>query len=253
MDEERLNETVSLLEGQCGKLKEIHGQYMTAYDAAFNRGVAIEAVSRWFQRTQKIIESRVSPSEGNKFRRLLAPAPRIRGSWEFGEWLGQLNTFIAALVEDIKANPDDPAYDRLLAAPVVTNLNKASYREAEPTQYDVFLSYQIGDKDQAREIYEALQQAGRACFLAEKTLKPGDNFTEVIREALNGTKELWLLVSPDSVESEWVQNEYSAAWALKKKIIPILFRCGPDKLPKLLSQTQAIDYHNFHSLIPRPK
>ena len=110
-------------------------------------------------------------------------------------------------------------------------------------------SYQSSDKDEVREIFAELERAGRKSFLAEKRLKPGDNFTTEIRKALKGANELWLLLSPHSLNSEWVQRECSAAWILEKPIVPILLRCSHSQLPEILSQTQAIDFHNFRSLI----
>ena len=85
--------------------------------------------------------------------------------------------------------------------------------------------------------------------MAPKVLKPGDDFAEEIRMALLGSLELWVLVSPSSASSEWVITEWGAAWALAKKIVPILHRCAHDSLPMRLQKLQCIDLHRCDELI----
>jgi hypothetical protein len=251
MSQESVNETVRSLDQQCGKLKEIQQRYFSQYNAAFDYNGAIESTKRWFDRTAKIIADRVSAAEAAKFRVLLAPTSTIRGSWEFDEWLVRFHTFINALLDDIVGHPDDPAYDRLLHAQDPQPEHASATKNDEPKSYDVFLSYQSLDKDEARAIFDGIEQRRKKCFLAEKSLKPGDTFTEEIRNAIKSAKEVWLLMSPNSLKSEWVKREHSAAWALEKRIVPILLRCSQDQLPDLLSQIHAIDYHNIASLISK--
>jgi hypothetical protein len=115
--------------------------------------------------------------------------------------------------------------------------------------YDVFLSYASEDCSEARGLYEAILAAGGKAFLAEKCIRPGEDFAEEIRIALYGSRELWLLISPNSMKSEWVISEWGAGWVLKKKIIPILHRCSPESLPDRLKRRHCIDYYKFPELI----
>jgi hypothetical protein len=114
---------------------------------------------------------------------------------------------------------------------------------------DVFLSYSSQDQLQAIEVSEAIEKAGGSVFLAKKSLKPGDEFDEKIRDNLIAARELWLLVSPNSLKSEWVLTEWGAAWALEKKIVPILYRCSPDELPDRIRRRHCIDFHEYPKLI----
>jgi hypothetical protein len=116
-------------------------------------------------------------------------------------------------------------------------------------QYDVFLSYSSVNSSEASQISDALKHSGRKVFLAEKSIQPGHDFAEEIRRSLKGSREVWLLVSPSSLNSEWVTTEWGAAWALEKKIIPILFRCDIDALPARLKGLQCIDFHRYVELI----
>lgn len=115
--------------------------------------------------------------------------------------------------------------------------------------YDVFLSYAGANNSEAENLHDEIVMAGWKVFMAPKVLKPGDDFAEEIRMALIGSRELWLLVSPSSSSSEWVISEWGAAWALGKRIVPILHRCAPDSLPLRLQKLQCIDLHRSDELI----
>jgi len=117
-------------------------------------------------------------------------------------------------------------------------------REAE-TDYDVFVSYASADKDEAGQIREGIEKAGGSPFMAQKDVTPGSDFAEEIRTALQTSRELWLLVSPSSLKSDWVLSEWGAAWALQKTIVPILLRCDHEQLPDRIGRLQCIDFHKY--------
>jgi hypothetical protein len=119
----------------------------------------------------------------------------------------------------------------------------------EGMAYDIFLSYASADQSEALEVYNAIKTAGGSVFLAGKDLKAGDDFAEKIRKALNESHEVWLLLSPNSLTSEWVISEWGAAWALGKRIVPILFRCAPRELPDRIRRLQCIDFHKCDELV----
>jgi len=85
--------------------------------------------------------------------------------------------------------------------------------------------------------------------MARKELQPGDDFAEEIRNALVGAAQLWMPVTPESLKSEWVISEWGAAWALDKRIVPILFRCSLDDLPNRLRRLECVDFHEYQMLI----
>ena len=126
------------------------------------------------------------------------------------------------------------------------------YREmrlVKDFQYDVFLSYSSDNSSEARTVSDAITHSGKRVFLAEKSIQPGHDFENAIRKALKGSREVWLLVSPQSMKSEWVTTEWGAAWALEKKIIPILFRCDVNGLPERLKRIHCVDFHCYKDLI----
>ena len=124
-----------------------------------------------------------------------------------------------------------------------TNDNESSFL------YDIFLSYSDRDREEATEAYADVLRAGGRAFLAPKEISAGDDFADKILRALERSAELWLIASPSSLNSEWVILECGAAWALRKKIIPILLRCAPNALPERLRRFQCTDYHKIQELI----
>ncbi len=112
---------------------------------------------------------------------------------------------------------------------------------------DFFLSFSSADLDPARKLKKIIEGSGRSCFLAEKNQLPvGKDFSEEIRKELLNSKRVLVLISPKSLESEWVITEWGAAWVLGKPIIPVLYRTEPENLPDRLKRLQAVDLHDIN-------
>lgn len=243
-DQQRLNEVLAALDGQREKVQRLHKDYYSAYDAAFDEHGALASLRRWCDRTLKLIRDHVGSTEAVNFQQACSTAPRGHGSWHWGELCQYFDTYLIRLMEDIQENSDDPSFERLLPASAASQATPSS---TSAVKYDVFLSYSTQDKDEAREIYAALAAIRKKCFMAEKSLQPGDTFQDEIRSALQASTEIWILVSPRSITSTWVQREVAAAWALQKRIVPILLQCSPGHLPEILAELHAVDFHKFHA------
>lgn len=116
-------------------------------------------------------------------------------------------------------------------------------------EYDLFLSFSSTNRDEAREIEQRAEAMGVRVFLDEKTIEPGVIWEEVIRQGLLNSRELAVLATPQSLESEWVKTEWGAAWVLGRTITPIILRLDPRDLPDRLKQRQWIDYHRFEEFL----
>lgn len=123
-------------------------------------------------------------------------------------------------------------------------LEEAFRKQRSDTAMNVFLSFSSQDRAEAERVREVIIAAGGTAFMSSKDLSPGDYFAEKIRAALHDAQEVWLLLSPSSLKSEWVMTEWGAAWVLQKRIIPILYRCSLEMLPTRLSTLQCIDLHD---------
>lgn len=122
-------------------------------------------------------------------------------------------------------------------------------RRAAQFNYDVFLSYSVVDHQPAESLHAKLIANGERVFMAPKKLAPGDDFAETIREALRGSTEVWVLVSPNSVKSEWVTTEWGAAWVLGRRIVPVLYRLDVPDVPDRLRRAQCIDLADVEAFI----
>jgi len=118
-----------------------------------------------------------------------------------------------------------------------------------PCQYDVFISFANADKSIADKILDALEKKNLKCFLSAKELVGGDDFSEVICDALRNSREVCILFTPNSAKSEWVISEWGAAWALKKKIVPIIHRIDISHLPDRLCRLQVVDAINIDKYV----
>jgi len=130
-----------------------------------------------------------------------------------------------------------------------SNPNPATQQKAEVAAVDVFLSYAIADKDEARMVFDILMKEEKTAFLAERSIEAGDFWEDRIKEALKNCRYFWILVTPNSLHSEWVITEWATAWSLDKKIVPILFRCKPEDLPKRLQSYQCVDFHQIEKAV----
>jgi hypothetical protein len=154
---------------------------------------------------------------------------------------GEINDYRDMLMNDI--SEVESAAERELLADMSSSKKEAVYPN------DVFVSYSSQDQKQADNIYDAIIKAGGKVFLSGKSLNPGDDFAEKIRNQLINSRELWLLVTPNSLKSEWVLTEWGAAWLTKKKIIPIIYRCKPEDLPDRLKRIQCTDFSDYPELV----
>lgn len=109
--------------------------------------------------------------------------------------------------------------------------------------FDVFLSFLSDNKNEAEKLRSTAEANGISVFMSEKNLTSGDVWDDAIRNALLASREMAILVSPTSLKSEWVATEWGIAWALQKRITPILFRCDIAQLPDRLKRYEARDLH----------
>lgn len=107
-------------------------------------------------------------------------------------------------------------------------------------EIDVFLSYSSKDTDVANELVQIFIDNGLSCYMASKSLSGGELWEEAIRRALFRSKELVVLLTPNSIKSSWVMIEAGAAWVLQKPIIPCIQYVKASELPEPISKHQAV-------------
>ena len=118
---------------------------------------------------------------------------------------------------------------------------------------DLFISYTSNYFNEADTIKKKAQKNGLTVFLDKRSIGFGEEFGEEIRQNLLKSNELCLLITPDALKSEWVATEWGAAWALNKRITPVLLRCNVDQLPDRLRIYQSVDFHDIDKYINQIK
>jgi hypothetical protein len=203
----------------------------------------------WKKRAVQFLKENVSEAEADDFAR----SGRSTGLPNYHALHSEVKLYDAILLAIIEALEDDPnptlSGNATVLGPTKSTTPRGARGARTKYKYDVFISYSSLDQEQANEMYEAITTAGKKAFLSAKDLKPGEDFADAIRSQLKSSRELWLIVSPNSLKSEWVLTEWGAAWALSKKIVPILYRCKPDDLPERLRRLHSIDFHKYQQLI----
>jgi TIR domain/Pentapeptide repeats (8 copies) len=77
--------------------------------------------------------------------------------------------------------------------------------------YSCFISYSSKDEEFAQRIFADLQQQGVRCWFAPHHVQAGKKLREQIDVAIRLHEKLLLILSPDSINSEWVKTEIARA------------------------------------------
>lgn len=77
--------------------------------------------------------------------------------------------------------------------------------------YSCFISYSTRNQDFADRLYADLQNKGVRCWFAPHDIQSGKKIHEQIDEAIRLHDKLLLILSPHSMESEWVKTEIAKA------------------------------------------
>jgi TIR domain-containing protein len=104
----------------------------------------------------------------------------------------------------------------------------------------IFISYSRKDIDFVRKLAGDLEKAGYDAWWDITDLHGGDDWVRMIPSAIESSDHVIVVLSPNSITSEWVEKEYTQALSLHKKIIPVmLVACN---VPFALN---TINYVNF--------
>ena len=83
--------------------------------------------------------------------------------------------------------------------------------------YSCFISYSSKDDEFAHRLHADLQDNGVRCWFAPEDLRIGDKFRARIDEAIRLHDKLLLILSEDSVNSTWVEDEVESALEKERK------------------------------------
>ena len=93
----------------------------------------------------------------------------------------------------------------------------------------IFLSHNSNDKPFVRRLARDLDAHGIQCWIDEAEIKVGDSLIEKIRQGLDSMSYVAVILSPDSINSAWVQKEVDVAMnqeilGRQVKVLPIMYK-----------------------------
>ena len=133
---------------------------------------------------------------------------------------------------------------------IMAKRKKKSAKTARMTSgrgYCVFMSHATADKWIAKALCEKIETTGASTFRDERDIKTGDDIPEEIRRKLAHSRELVLLLTPDSADRPWVLLEAGAFWGKRKnaRIVAVLCHVEVDPIPDMIKSKKAISINDF--------
>jgi len=107
----------------------------------------------------------------------------------------------------------------------------------------VFFSYVPKDEEFARSLSTQLVKRGLRVWLPEEQVFPGDNVWRRIGEALENSRAMVVLLSPDSVRSENLRREIEFALGnpnYEGRVFPVVVRPTKD-IPWILRKLKVFE------------
>jgi predicted nucleotide-binding protein len=89
--------------------------------------------------------------------------------------------------------------------------NSAKRKVQRRKDYLVFISHSSSDRWIAEVIAEKIESIGASCWLDEKDLEGGEVIVDRIINGIDSCDEALVLISPQSVQSQWVAFEIVAS------------------------------------------
>lgn len=94
----------------------------------------------------------------------------------------------------------------------------ARLRGEQPIQfYSCFISYSSKDDDFAGRLHADLQDTGIRCWFAPEDMKIGDRIRTRIDEVIRLHEKLLLVLSANSIDSDWVEKEVETAFEKERQ------------------------------------
>ncbi|MBT3711829.1 MAG: SUMF1/EgtB/PvdO family nonheme iron enzyme [Anaerolineae bacterium] len=103
----------------------------------------------------------------------------------------------------------------------------------------IFISYSRQDMDFVKTLAEDLENEGFDIWYDLTDIDAGDRWAKEIQDGINESEIFVIVVSPNSIKSEWVEKEFLFASQRGLKIVPLLYTFC--ELPLWLLNIQYVD------------
>jgi hypothetical protein len=105
----------------------------------------------------------------------------------------------------------------------------------------IFISYKRIDEEFARRLAGDLDRLGADVWIDVDDIPAGMNWSASIQEGLNSCEVMIVVISPESMASQNVEEEWQYFRDEKKPVIPVLLR--PARVHYQLRRIQYVDFH----------
>jgi hypothetical protein len=120
---------------------------------------------------------------------------------------------------------------------------------SQPPAYTVFISHSSKESWIAKQIAKEIETLGARTWLDLKYLHGGDEIRRSIERGIRTSHEAIVLLSANSITSQWVIYEVGAAHIQRKRVTPILNNLAPDETLEPLKGIKALDLNDFDKFL----
>jgi hypothetical protein len=106
----------------------------------------------------------------------------------------------------------------------------------------LFISYSRKDGEFARRLALSLSDSGADIWLDVEDIPAGVKWSTAVQQGLLQADVMLVIISPDSMKSKNVEDEWQYFLDMNKPIIPVLWK--PTALHFQLSRVQYVDFHS---------
>lgn len=106
----------------------------------------------------------------------------------------------------------------------------------------IFLSHSIRDREWCEWLKASAQEMGIAAYLAEHHPAPGRNLADKIKKAIDASEAIVVLITDNSVDAPYVNQEIGYALKADKLIIPLV---QPGIPLEKLAMLQGVEFIPF--------
>jgi hypothetical protein len=114
-------------------------------------------------------------------------------------------------------------------------------RTGTASLYRVFVSHSTYDKWVARILCEKVEVLGAVAFRDDRDIEGGDAIPDSIRDEIERSDEVLVLLSPQSIQRPWVLVEIGMAIAFRKRIVPLKFHVPAADIPDMIRHARGFD------------
>lgn len=133
-------------------------------------------------------------------------------------------------------------------------MSSSSTRRKSTQPLRVFVSHAAPDVGIAREIRRLLDQVANVRVFMDYDLAAGSKWQTELRREIENADVVVAVLTPQALESEWMQQEIGAAWALQKRMLPIVTEPAvTQRIPLDLKNVQVFQWKNFQNPSGRQK